>query len=411
MLKAIELTQRLASGKVASPIIDIYAKKYKPNKIKFDTSNIKRYLGIEISVSEIKKILESLGFIVSGKKIMNITVPCWRANDVQFDYDLIEEVARIYGYHNLPTELPEGRIPLEEKNSLFFWENKIKDLLCGLGFSESFNYSMVSDSLLRKIGFSGKEAIKIDNPLNEDMQYLRTTLMPGILQNVSDNLSNFPELKIFELSNIYLKIKENDLPSEISKLTGAVVCNEETFLQAKGVVEFLLKKLGILEYELRPTDPVCPLWEKCQCLDVYKDKVFLGQFGLVKNDILEKFGIKKSVAIFDFEIPVLLEFATTVKSFQMIPEFPSVVRDLAIIVDEKVSWQEIKNQVNQVNQLITKVEYLNTFISKDLPIGKKSLALRLTFRDAGRTLKSEEVDVVVEKVIKILESSFGAKLR
>lgn len=422
ILRAIELTQKLAKGIVASAIIDVYpsaknfgggvsAKKYQPAKIGFDPASVRRHLGVEIPLEQIKKILESLGFIVAGSKILSVTVPYWRANDVIFEYDLIEEIARIYGYHNLPTQLPAGDIPVEQPDLTFFWEDKTKNILAGLGFSEVYNYSMVSKELLRRVKFSEKEALKISNPLNEELEYLRTTLLGGIFKNVSDNLNNFSAQKIFELSNVYLPTKENQLPLERPRLTGAIVSNEDAFLLAKGTVEFILKKLGIFAYNLKPTDPACPLWGKAHCLDIYQGRQFLGQFGLIKNSILEEFDINKQVAIFDFDFFVLAKLATAVKSFKPIPEFPSVTRDLAIIVDQKLNWEEIRNLVNRTDQLITDVEYLSTFTGKDLPADKKSLAFRITFRANDRTLKSEEVDAVIKKIVQKLETALGAKLR
>lgn len=411
MLRAIELTQKIAGGKVASPIIDVYAKDYKPNKIKFDTASVKRYLGVEIPVEEIKNILESLGFEATGVKVLNVVVPYWRAYDIKFEYDLIEEVARIYGYHNLPTQLPQGEIPIQTKDSVLFWEDNVKDILSGIGFTESYNYSFVSKDLLQKVKFPVNEAVKINNPLNSDMEYMRTTLLAQVLQNVGDNIKNFSSQKIFELSNIYLPTKDDKLPTETPKLTGAITGNQNTFLQAKGVVELLLKKTGIFDYKLELTDPKCPLWEKESCLDIYKGKKFLGQFGLVKQNILEKFNIKQPVALFDFDFNVLVKLATTVKTFQAIPEFPSVTRDLAIVVDQRLSWQEIDKIVSKADKLIVNVEYLSTFIDSSLGKGKKSLALRMVFRSPNRTLKSEEVDEVVKKVTKKLEKSFEAKLR
>ncbi|MFA6254445.1 MAG: phenylalanine--tRNA ligase subunit beta [Patescibacteria group bacterium] len=410
ILRAIELTQKLAKGIVASNIIDISAKKYQPTKVSFDPASVKRHLGVEIPLEQIKKILESLGFGVAGSKILNVTIPYWRANDVAFEYDLIEEIARIYGYHNLPTQLPQGEIPFEPKNPLFFWETVVKKTLAALGFTESYNYSMVSKELLQQAKFPAQDALKIYNPLNEEMEYLRPTLLPQVLKNVADNFNNFSEQKIFELSHIYLVGKDNQLPTELPKLTGAVL-GQNSFLVAKGVVEILLKEIGIFGYQMVLTDPECPLWEKDHTLDIRLGKQFLGQFGIVRKNILEHFDLKKPVALFDFDFKTLAELATTVKTYRPIPEFPSVTRDLAILVDEKLSWQAISQLVSKADPLITEVEYLSTFADSALGKGKKSLALRLVFRSRQRTLKSEEVDQVVDKVINKLEKSFDAKLR
>ena len=412
ILRAIELTQQIAGGKVASQIVDSNKKEYQPNKIKFDPNIIKKHLGIEISVAQIKKILQSLGFGVLGAKVLTVAVPWWRAGDVVYDYDLTEEIARIYGYHNLPVCLPAGQIPVQPKEPIFFWEKIAKDTLGGLGFCEVYNYAMVSEKLMAKGGFAKQPAVKIFNPLSEDMEIMRTSLLPQILQNVSDNLNNFSDIKIFELRNLYLPAGVKELPSEILKLTGAVLTGDlQAFFITKGFVELLLKKLGLKNYQFKPTDQACPLWQKNQALDIYVGNEFIGQFGLVNDSILANYGLQKPVVIFDFNFLVLAKLATLIKAFQPLSEFPSVTRDLAIIVDANLAWQNINELAGQFDKMIVGVEYLNTFLGKDLGENKKSVAFRLTFRLADRTLKTEEVDLVLDKLVKNLAEKFNAKLR
>ena len=412
LLRAIELTQEWAGGKMASKIFDAGVKIDKPLKIKFDLAQVKRYLGAEISLAKVKSILQTLGFSVIGGKVLTVAVPWWRAHDVAADYDLIEEIARLYGYHNLPAVMPAGEIPAGQKDPGFFWESAVKNYLAGLGFCEVYNYSMVSSGLLNKVGFDPKHAVKIANPLNEEMEYMRTTLMAGILKTAADNLNNFSEQKIFELSAVYLPTKDNDLPEELPKLTGALVGGgEEAFLAAKGTVEFLLKKMGIKNWEMKLTDQSCPLWQKGLALDIFLNDKFLGQFGLINDNILEKFGINKPVAVFDFDFKVLASLGSTVKSFLPLPAFPGSSRDLAVVLDEKISWQKISRLMEKINPLVVGVEYLSTFSGESLGEGKKSLALRLVFRAPNRTLKSEEVDGIVKTAVASLEKEFGAKLR
>ncbi|MBI3290718.1 phenylalanine--tRNA ligase subunit beta [Candidatus Falkowbacteria bacterium] len=412
ILRAIDLTQKFCGGKAASPIIDIYGKAYRPTKIKFDITSVGRHLGVEIPAEQIKKILESLGFGISGSTNLDVGVPWWRVGDILAEPDLIEEIARIYGYHNLPTELPEGKIPPNDKDKTFYWEGEIKKVLAGYGFSEVYNYSFVSKDLLARAKFSAAYALKINNPLNEEMEYMRTTLLPQILQNVEDNINNFPKHKIFELNNIYLPQKNNQLPEERLWLTGAVAGEgQDGFLLAKGVIEALLKKLGIKDCQFPLTDPKCPLWEKALGIDIYKGKIFLGQFGLVKKNILDSFGIEKETAVFDLDFENIVKFAKTEKVFEPIPEFPSVVRDLAIVIDWKLSWAEVSRLATKSDKLIAGIDYLSTFTDQSLGGGKKSLAFRLTFRLSDRTLKSEEVDAAVERLSKKLEKEFGAVIR
>ena len=412
ILRAIELTQELAGGKVVSPIVDIYSSKYKPQEIKLDLNDIKRYLGLNLKVGEVKNILIALGFEVSGTMILKVVVPWYRAYDVTASHDLIEEIARVYGYHKLPVSLPKGEIPAEAKDPIFFWEEKIKNYLSGVGFSEVYNYSMVSAKTLESMGYLTKQAIRIANPLNEDMEYMRSTLLPQILQNVSDNADNFSNQKIFELSNIYIPVKGNDLPKELLKLTLAVTGDSKNiFALVKGAAEFLLKKMGIADYEFKISDDNCPIWEKGRCLDVYIDNKFIGQFGIPSTDITDRFGVNQGVALADFNFQTMVTYAKTENIFEPIPDFPSVVRDLSVIVDKKVTWDEIKALVSNSNDLIVSVDYLNIYIDKSLGENKKSLAFRLTFRSKDRTLTSEEVDQILVKIEKKLEQNFSAQIR
>ena len=410
ILRAVELTQKLADGEVASSLIDLGAKAALPTKINFDLANVKQYLALEIPEDKIRKILESLGFKVKGKKILNLEVPWWRANDITAQHDIIEEIARIYGYDELPRTLPSGELPGLVEDSSFAWESLAKNLLVGWGFTEVYNYSMVSAQLLTDLDFPVKKAVRIANPLNEEMAYLRLTLLPQILVNIKINQKNFSRLKIFELSHVYLT-ENNKLPKELLRLTAAVGGGKDNFLAVKGIAELLLEKFGINNYQFKITDENCPIWEKGKGLDVYQENNFLGQFGLIRSDVLEKFDLDFPVACLDFDFTTLVKLANKQKIYVPMPEFPDVNRDLAIVVDQKITWQEVSELVNQSNPLLEKVEYLSTFVSPALGENKKSLAFRLTFRAPDRTLKVEEVEAVVEKVVSSLEKKFGARLR
>jgi len=410
ILRAIELTQQLAGGAVASKIMDAGVKSYKPVKIKFDPAKIKDHLGVDVPLAKVKAILQSLGFGISGTKILSVTVPWWRAYDVEYDYDLLEEVARIYGYHNLPLTLPQGEIPLSPKEPILVWEAKIKNILAAAGFTESLNYSMVSQKSIKSIGGDIAKAVKIFNPLNEELEYMRLCLVPGLLQNAADNTKNFSEIKIFELSHVYPPRAANDLPDEYARLTGVLTAGRENpYLAVKGAVEFLLNHAGMTDYQLAPATG--SIWTAGQAFSVNYQGSNLGEFGLVAKNITEKFGLDNLVGLFDFDFRALATLAKSGKVYQPIPAFPESSRDLAVIFEQKTNWQEIAARVGKVSPLLAQIEYLSTFTDKTLGEGKKSLAFRLVFRSPERTLKSEEVDEVMKEILAILEKQFNAKLR
>ena len=429
MLRAIELTQQLAGGplrhpaslpkrgersaasRVASAIVDVAVSRQQPTVVTFDPETIQRSLGVTIPIATVKKILSRLGFTVSGSTSLRVTVPWWREGDIGAGHDLIEEVARIYGYSSLPTRLPAGNLPGRATDPRLVWQDAIKDILVGAGFSEVYNYSLVSASLLKAAGGAGKDAIELANPLSEDLKYLRTSLLPQLLKNVADNLGNARTQRLFELSNTYRPRGSKELPEERPQLAGVVVDPAATFLlDAKGAVELMLKKIGITGYQAS-VGSAGSIWEHNAAITFTLKRKTIGVCGVVNPKLHNQFGIAKPVAAFIFDVTLLTGAASAVSVYQPIPEFPAIERDIALTVDQRVSWQQINDQVQGIDPLLVAVEYLSTFTDARLGAGKKSVAFRVVFRSTERTLKSEEADAVVTKIIKTLEAGLGAKLR
>lgn len=410
ILRAIELTQQSAGGRVASAIVDVAFGRQKPTVIAFDPATIQRSLGITLPTAAVKKILNRLGFIVSGSKALCVTVPWWREGDIAAGHDLIEEVARIYGYPNLPARLPAGSLPARSTDRRLVWQDAIKDGLVGAGFSEVYNYSLVSAALLKAAG--GKDAIELANPLSEDLKYLRTSLLPQLLKNVADNLGNASTQRLFELSNTYHPRGSKELPEERPQLVGVVADPTGTvLLHAKGMVELMLKKIGITGYQASVSTSTGGSWKNAAAVMFALKGKTIGVCGVVNPQLLNQFGIAKPVAAFTFDVDALTAAASAVSVYKPIPEFPAIERDIALTIDQRVSWQQIKDQVQGIDPLVVSVEYLSTFTDARLGEAKKSVAFRLVFRSPERTLKSEEADAVVAKIITTLKGSLGAKLR
>ena len=310
-----------------------------------------------------------------------------------------------------PTQLPTGQMPVRPKDLELVWEDKAKDVLSGLGFTEVYNYSMVSEWLLKQSGINSDQALKIANPLSEDMEYLRPVLFPQMLQNIASNINNFSELRLFELSKTYVPNKSNDLPTEVPKLVGAMVLDHDVFSAAKGTAEFLLKKMGIKNYQFSEIDSQVKFWQPGSALNIMVGNDLLGHVGLMNSNLTSKFSIINSVAFFTFDFATLAKYASPVQAYQSIPQFPAVQRDLAIVVSQNLSWRQVEALVTAADGLVESVVYLSTFINQSIGPDKKSLAFRLTFRASDRTLKSEEVDLVVKKIVDKLKTSFGASLR
>ena len=272
----VELYKKIANAKVISKTLDIYPDKLKETKVKVPVSKISELIGVEINPNKSIEILSKLGF--EAKKAganLDVTIPSNRAGEVSIPEDVIEEIARVYGYHKLPSIVPSF---LNNKTSSFgdefYFENRIKNALKYWGFTEIYSYSLVSEDM-----FQGpiSDAVKLKNPLTEDMEYLRNSLVPSLL-NVLDENKDRVEVKIFELANIYNK-KAANLPEEKLMLAGLIKKRDANFFVLKGIVEQLLIDLGIKSYKFKERE------EGGAEITIGKDK--LGYIEILNTDLID----------------------------------------------------------------------------------------------------------------------------
>ena len=414
LLRAIELARELAGGKVASEIIDQQHFTFEPTVIRLDVEQVSEWLGERVTKDVVVRSLRGLGFEVEGEELeLDVRVPWWRAQDVTIGQDLIEEVARLYGYANLPSVLPVGSIPTPPLQRTLAWEDRVKDLLLALGGTELYSYSLVSSKLLEAAGFDSKQCLAVANPLSEEYQYLRPTLLPSLLQAVGGNQRFFPHQQLFELSNVYLPLHDRQLPEERPMLTVAIAGEaEESFFKAKGVAETLLQRCGISEVKFTPSKTHCPVWEPAVSLDMYVGQDFLGTVGVVSTATRSAFGLDRAVAMVDINFPQLVKHARSVGSYAPIPEFPAVQRDIAIVIDKNVRWEEIQNvivsQAEKQSGISVQLVFLSAFADTALGENKKSYAFRVTLQPAQRTLTSAEIEQIIGKLTDALQKKFNA---
>jgi phenylalanyl-tRNA synthetase beta chain len=411
--RAVELVQNLTKANIASPLIDKKTKKYQPKKIKLNKKNVETFLGIKIFDKKIIKILESLGFEI--KKFV-VTVPFWRDKDVEKEVDLIEEIARIYGYHKLPTKLPTGEIPQKEKNQQLYWESRTKEILSGAGMVEIYNYSFVSEEFLKKCSLDSKKSLKLINPLNADLEYMRPSLIPSLLQIIFQNQKIKERFEIFELANIYLPKKSGSLPDERLNLCGAVVQkeNKKLFYQTKGIIELFFKKIGIdagiISYQA--TDINNNIWHFTKTAKIFIKNEQVGVIGEINPEVLKNFNIDLKVAMFDFDFSKLIKYATTNRTYQPIIKFPPIKLDLAIILDKKILWNDIQKLIYKNGEnFVKEVKLFDIYQGRGVPKGKKSLAFHVAYQSADQTLEDKEINKIQEKIINALEKNFKAEVR
>ncbi len=411
MSRAIEMLKENARAKVASSLLDIKNQSasnppladggWSPHEVELELPEIARLLGVRIEREEVIQILKSLGFEVtirnSGLQVPTLVakVPSWRDKDITIAADLVEEVARLYGYHNLPNLMPEGAIPETPQEKKFWWEDKAKDFLKHQGFYEVYNYSFVSEEDLQTVAarHASPKAIKVRNPLSSELGYLRPSLLPSLLQNLKENKGRTDEIKLFELERVYLPQKGEKLPNENFRLTGAVRVEgigdrvQDLFYMLKGVVEGLLKELGIKDVTFKPGKP-----------SLAKISHQSTEIGTIKI-------IKENVAVFDLNFDIVTKLASDKKTFEPIPKYPPIIEDLSIILPPKTYFADVVAEIKKQSQLIRNVELIDHYPEKG------SVTLRLTYRHAARTLTDEDVAEFRQKIVSALEKNLSAKIR
>lgn len=431
LAKAVELAQELAGATIASAVADVKAGPYKSKQYSFPVTGFREFLGAPIKPPEVKRILESLGFKtkIAGKKLTAV-VPAWRDHDIEDGRDLVEEVARIYGYHRLPSTLPVGAPPMPNGDKTFYFEDLVKDYLRGAGFTELYTYSFVSEQMLQNTDWNPKSCLKVFNPLSDDFVYMRPSLVPGMLKAIAENQEEQKNSNFFELSKTYFK-QENQLPKELTTLTCAVYVEDNDlpyfysgvngFYKLKGMLNNLFLKFGLQVSENHPGEHLTfePWGRKYpdqhhpgRSIEFKIGDQHLGWAGQLFSGIQKKFLIERQVFICELNFDVFSSHMTTNQiGYKKVSRFPSVKRDISFFVDEKTKYKEIYDIIQETSSLLIKTELIDVYKGKNVPQGKLNLTYRLLFNAQDRTLVATEADAILDKIILRLKEKFGASLR
>jgi len=407
--RASFLLQKITSVKLEGEIIERGKLPERKNQVFLRPSRVNRILGGGISASRMRRILEGLQFKVKENKDgWEISIPSFR-KDIEREIDLIEEIARFYGYNRLRVSLPslgdeEEREDVEETVG-----ERARQILKGLGFYEVIGLSLVSEDFFKKASLSVEKGIRIRNPLSNQQRILKTHLFPYLLEVVSYNLNQgIEECRIFELGNIYKR--KDDSFQEVLSLTGLVLEKNFDFFSIKGIVEALLEGLSVEEVEFVSSD--FPYLSPKQRAAIRKDGINLGVLGRVSDEIAKNYKLSFPPYLFEFKFSLLVSLSNSRKKFKPLPRFPSVRRDLALVVKEEIAGETVKRAILECGaKVLEKVEFFDLYRGESVPQGYKSLAYSLIFRAPDRTLKDEEVDKVQQNIIKLLREKLGARLR
>jgi phenylalanyl-tRNA synthetase beta chain len=407
LARAIELCLELCGGKVSSEIVDIRAGKYKPAQFSITFAKINELIGVAIKPKDAADTLKRLGFgVKADAKKLTAMVPWWRDHDIEDGRDLVEEIARVYGYANLPAVFPVRISNIAPSRELRL-EDKVRAIAKTAGYTETMTYSFTSGEMQEKAGYDPKALLRIANPLTADFEYMRTSLLPSLLSVVEENRERFRDQKLFELQRVYYPQK-GKLPEEQTEL-GVAVLGEQAWREAKGLVEAVVKGLGIDELTWKRLEDD-PFWHPGRTAQAWHEGVLLGTVGELHPNLAQRFGFETRVAMADMPLMDVFPIAHDAHRYVPVPVYPQPMRDLALIVERKIEVQDVVDVMKDADPLVQSVEWFDTYDGKGIEHGKKSLAFHVTL-GADRTLSSEEVDAAMERLRAKAQSDFKASVR
>ncbi len=410
--RAIELCLDLAGGTVSSCLADVPLAPYVPRVFETTLGEICALIGTAISLTEIKKTLTKLGCSVRmhGKTI-EVTIPWWRDHDIESGRDLVEEVARMHGYGNIPPLYPVAGLPKPIAPALLF-EESIRKFFLSLGHDEVRNYSFISGDLAEKAGCDVTRMLRIQNPLSTEFEFMRTSLVPSLLQTLAQNQERFSEQRLFELANVYLVSAgtEASLPREEPECVSVILQEKGAFAEAKGLLEEVCSTLGIHPLIWKPLSQDS-LWHPGRSAQLFSDGDLLATVGEIHPKILAQFKIEGRVTSVHLLLSPCFQHAHPIKTFQPIAVFPEAKRDVAFLVERDMTVEAVTALMRASSPLLRFVEWFDTYRGQGIPEGKKSLAFHLSFALPDRTLETGEVDLVMQTIEKALSEQMGAKWR
>lgn len=397
--RALELVEMLGCGEPCRTIIDCDHSNKEPFTLKHDYKWINEFLGSDISEEEQVAILKKLGF---GYKDGVVTVPPYRI-DIERQCDLAEEVARIYGYNNIPTSIP--RLSSQSKMTPGqAFRQKLTEIMIAEGCYETMTFSFISPKWYDKINLPEEEkrSVVITNPLGEDTSVMRTTMIPSMMELVVRNINNRNLAgRFFEIGRVYKPKESVDmLPDEEDVLAIALYGDKEDFFTLKGIVEEVLDKTGI---KGRFTQCVTnKTFHTGRCAELTADGKYIGTLGEIHPLVCENYGVKERIYVAVLKIAPMIEAQTTEIKYKALPKFPAMTRDISLVCADEISSGEIIDIITSTAKNLEQVTLFDMYKGTGVPEGKKSLSYKLVLRHKDRTMENDEADKTMEKVLKAL---------
>ena len=408
--RACELVEMLDAGDVLDgTLMDDHSSRER-RRIPLEHDWINRFLDVNLSADEMKAILAPLDCQFDGDDVL---VPTFRP-DLEHKADIAEEIARFYGYNNIPGTAISGGAQGKYSPVQKFMA-KIGNTMLAQGMSEIMTYSFISPRCYDKINLPAdselRNSIVISNPLGEDTSIMRTIALPSMMEILAKNYNNRnASAALYELAKEYIPTTPDELPVEKNTLIGGLYGDGADFFQMKGIVEELLDAVSVYDYDVEACRDN-PSYHPGRCANLVKDGRVFGVMGEIHPVVAENYGMDCRVYCFSLDADALFEMAQPEKTYTPLPKFPAVTRDLALVCDESIPVGTLEKAiVRGGGALLENIQLFDVYQGAQIEAGKKSVAFSITLRSADSTLKDEQTAAVMKKVMKELEKA-GAVLR
>ncbi len=410
--RACELVELLGAGEVVDGVIDILNYVPQPTVLQLRPEKINALLGTNVETAEMQRILTSLGFGVDGEEI---TVPSWRG-DVGHYSDLAEEVARFYGYNNIPCTLVSGETTKGGYSEAQKLEQQLGAICRTCGHDEIITYSFISPTYYDKIRWAADDArrksFRILNPLGEDTSIMRTTVLPSMLEILTRNYNyRNKSAKLYEIGRIYLEGGEDGLANEAKILSLGAYGSDMDFFAMKGVITAIMDSIRAenLRFEAVTHNPS---YHPGRCAAVYAGDAFIGTFGQIHPLVAQNYGVDGELYCAELSFDALMAAKGADPVYKPLPKFPSVTRDLAVVCKEAVTVGALEACIaKNAGDLLAGIQLFDIYRGAHIAEGSKSVAFSLEFRAADRTLTDIDTEAAMSRILSGLESELEAVLR
>ncbi len=407
--RAAQLLYEIAGAK-AGQFIDVNFIKPRKKIIRFDLDKFNKFIGLNLDIKNCQKYLELLGLkisrpstIIRSSSSFLVEVPAVRC-DVEVFEDLAEEIIRLYGYDRLKSLPPHIHLILSGFEDQIVLKDKVRKLLIGAGLDEVSNYTFIGETDLA-FGKNWKnEVVELANPISSQFNHLRPSLAVGLLKNIESNFRFFDEVKIFEIGKVFFKGEKNKLAEKL--ILGIVVASKnkkQAFFELKGIIKEFFSKIGLADYLMPEMNNNSNFLQSNEVLKIESNEITIGYLGGVNKNF-----VKGYAALAEIDLGELLKLVSEEHEYRPLPKYPSVMRDVSILVESRARVGEIMQAIQEANlDYIEDVDLVDEYEFES----KRSLTLRIIFQAENRTLTDQEVNREMEKIIEIIKSRFRAEIR